>query len=237
MPRCSIREGLGVLASAVLFWAGCSSAGAAARAVGRDLLRATPEGRRILTEWDRYERIAHVLKKYHDKGHLDESDVMDVLAGAGIVWRPAPRRAGAPAAKAPKPFPVPVYKGGWRWPVDAGVVSSEYGPRWGKSHQGIDIAADRGVPVFAAGGGKVLYAGDRLRGYGNVVILRHDEKTVTLYAHNDALLVKEQQTVRAGHRIALLGSTGRSTGPHLHFELREGSETVDPRKRLPKSRF
>lgn len=235
MLKSSPRHGLAALSAVVLFWAGCASTGAVARSVSRDLLRATPEGRKILKEWDRYERVAHVLKKYHDKGNLDERDVMDLLAGAGIVWR-----AGTPksrTAKGPKPFPVPVYKGGWRWPVNAGVVSSEYGPRWGKSHQGMDIAADRGVPVFAAGGGKVLYAGDRLRGYGNVVIVRHDEKTVTLYAHNDAILVKEQQTVRAGHRIALLGSTGRSTGPHLHFELREGNQTVNPRKRLPKSRF
>ena len=83
----------------------------------------------------------------------------------------------------------------------------------------------------------MLYADDKLRGYGKVVILRHDEKTTSIYAHNDRLLVRQGDKVRTGQRIALVGSTGHSTGPHLHFEVRKEQKPQDPRKLLPKSRF
>ncbi|MBI3299010.1 MAG: M23 family metallopeptidase [Elusimicrobia bacterium] len=220
---------------------------AAAEKIGREVARQTPGGRAMLGQWDRYSKLAHVLKKYHDSGALSQDDVMSVLYGAGVIKKPMtipPLPPGAPAPKTPPkappkadPFPVPTYKGAWRWPLEAGVVSSEYGRRWGKDHHGIDIAADMRMPVYAVGPGKVLYAGDRLRGYGNVVMIRHDENTVTLYAHNDSIKVKEQAAVKANQVIALLGSTGKSTGPHVHFEFRVGNGSVDPRKMLPKSRF
>ena len=101
----------------------------------------------------------------------------------------------------------------------------------------MDIAADMRVPVYAMGPGKVLYAGDRLKGYGNVVIVRHDEDTVSLYAHNDSIKVKELQQVKADQVVALLGNTGKSNEPHLNFEFRVGNRSVDPSAKLPKSRF
>ena len=211
--------------------------------IGRQVARQTPAGRAVLSQWDRYEKVAHVLKRYHDSGRLASGDVLDVLYGAGVLKSPPPRAPGAPAPKTsprktpPPPFPVPRYDGSWRWPLDAGVVSSEFGRRWGRAHEGLDIAADMRVPVYTVAPGKVLYAGDRLRGYGNVVIVRHDEDTVTLYAHNDSIKVKEQQSVKAGQVLALLGNTGKSTGPHVHFEIRVGNQAVDPRTKLPKSRF
>ncbi len=130
------------------------------------------------------------------------------------------------------------YDGKWVWPVSADdniVVSSEFGPRWGREHRGMDMAGAVGKPIYAAAPGTVVYAGNGLRGYGNVVILQHDDSTTSLYAHNDRLLVREGETVRQGERIAKLGNTGRSTGPHLHFEIRRNDVAKNPRQFLPKS--
>lgn len=210
---------------------------ATAERVSRQALRLTPDGRRALRQWDRYYKLARRLKKFHDSGHLDERDLNGVLYDFGILKTPPPHLPkGRPPAKARR-FPVASYKGGWRWPLEAGIVSSEFGPRWGKNHHGLDIAADSGVPVFAAADGEVIYSGDGLRGYGNVVILQHDQRTTTLYAHNTANKVAVGQKVPRGNLVALLGSTGKSTGPHVHFEIRGDSGPVDPRKLLPKSRF
>lgn len=131
----------------------------------------------------------------------------------------------------------PDYHGDWRWPLAAGIVSSEFGPRWHKKHEGLDIAADEGEPVYAAAKGKVLYADSRMRGYGNVVILRHDSRMTTLYAHNSKLKVKLGDEVEQGQVIALLGNTGHSTGPHIHFEMRKANVPVAPRTLLPRSGF
>ncbi|MFA6028931.1 MAG: M23 family metallopeptidase [Elusimicrobiota bacterium] len=229
------RRALLAAAFAALLSAGCSEA----QRLGRKAIALTPEGRRALSEFDRYKKIARILKKYHDSKNLDEGEVLDVLVSAGVIpgapGAARPPRPGAPAV--PKTFPVPQYTGAWRWPMEAGVVSSEYGPRWGKFHHGLDLAADRGSPIYAAAPGEVAYAGDKLTGYGNVVFLRHDKEHVTIYAHNDALLVGVGDKVAQGQRIAKLGSTGHSTGPHLHFEMRVKDRSVPPRGELPKSRF
>ncbi|MBI4348443.1 MAG: M23 family metallopeptidase [Elusimicrobia bacterium] len=183
-------------------------------------------------EFERYLQRAKELKEHRDDD-LDEGPVLKVLKEHGLLAKAEDGsfRTGF------RPFHVRVYGGMWRWPLKAGIVSSEYGKRWGKRHQGIDIAADVGVAVMAAAPGRVLFAGESQGGYGNVVILRHDEKTTTLYAHNEKLLVRANDTVGAGQTIALLGSTGRSTGPHVHFEIRVREKAVNPRKRLVKSRF
>ncbi|PCI31750.1 MAG: hypothetical protein COB53_12885 [Elusimicrobia bacterium] len=190
--------------------------------------------------WDRYLSRAAELKKYQDQGGLKEKDVLKVLREAGLFERvPSVSQSGGHRSFASgfRAFKVRTYKGLWLWPLRYGVVSSEYGKRWGKKHHGIDIAADIGDGVYASANGEVIYASNTLRGYGNVVILRHDQKTTTLYAHNQKLLVKKGQRVRTGRKIATVGSTGRSTGPHVHFEIRGSKGPVDPRKILPKKRF
>jgi murein DD-endopeptidase MepM/ murein hydrolase activator NlpD len=101
----------------------------------------------------------------------------------------------------------------------------------------MDIAADMRVPIYAAAPGEVVYAGNQVSGYGNLVVLRHDASMTTFYGHNDSLKVKTGDKVSANQVIALLGSTGRSTGPHVHFELREKDKPLNPRERLPKSEF
>jgi murein DD-endopeptidase MepM/ murein hydrolase activator NlpD len=218
----------------VAIWLALSQSGCATI---RQTLKKRPEGEWVVAEFDRYAKMADQLRKNHASGTLDDKAVRDVLRKIGIATAPE-RRPGAPPPTPPRPFPVPTYSDGYRWPLDAGIVSAEFGQlRHGTPHQGIDIAAELRVPVYAAGAGEVVYAGDQLSGYGNVIILRHDQKTTTLYGHNSELKIKTGQQVKADEVVALLGSTGRSTGPHLHFEIRQNEAATNPRKYLPKSRF
>jgi murein DD-endopeptidase MepM/ murein hydrolase activator NlpD len=181
-----------------------------------------------------------VLKTFQDAGEHSETAVLGILHKSGIAARP-PTGGPNPPKKhtvAPPLTTVPEqYAGSLRWPLDAYIVSSEFGDRWGKMHKGMDMAADVGEPVYAIADGEVIYAGDGLHGYGNAVILRHDRKTSSLYAHNSELKVKQGDHVAQGTLIALLGSTGHSTGPHVHFEIRDGDTAVNPRAVLPKSKL
>ena len=227
-----------LLLAAVAWLGGCKTAEQAARIAAR----ATPEGRAALREYDRYRRIAHILKKYHDSQTLDGNEVLGVLRDVGVIRGPAiPPVPGAPRPKTPPsgpaPFPVPEYKGQYGWPLKAGIVSSEFGPRWGRMHEGIDIAADRGVPVLASADGEVIYSAGTMRGYGIAVIVRHDQETTTLYAHNQENRVRVGDKVKSGQLIAILGTTGHSSGPHCHFEIRVGGKPLNPRTRLVKGRF
>lgn len=118
-----------------------------------------------------------------------------------------------------------------------GAVTSAFGervdPLTGRpaDHSGVDIAAAEGTPIRALAAGTVLRAGPR-GGYGNAVELLHADGTTTLYAHARAVTVREGERVEAGQSIAEVGSTGRSTGPHLHFEVREGGRAMDPARAL-----
>jgi murein DD-endopeptidase MepM/ murein hydrolase activator NlpD len=104
--------------------------------------------------------------------------------------------------------------------------------RSGRRHDGIDLSAPEGTPIGAAAAGTVIYAGEQA-GYGSIVILRHEGGLVTLYAHCSALLVEEGAAVKAGQPIARVGQTGRSSGPHLHLEVREGTRPRNPLLFLP----
>ena len=121
---------------------------------------------------------------------------------------------------------------GWVRPAE-GTVSSEYGPRWGTRHEGIDIAAGSGSAIRAASAGVVKRA-SWYGGYGNAVIIDHGGGVQTLYGHNSSLSVQPGDRVRAGQVIAKVGSTGDSTGPHLHFEVQVDGEPVNPRPWLAK---
>jgi murein DD-endopeptidase MepM/ murein hydrolase activator NlpD len=112
------------------------------------------------------------------------------------------------------------------WPV-SGPVTSGFGSRWGRMHEGIDIAVGQGTPVHAAAAGTVIYAG-WMEGYGNLVVIDHGNGLSTAYGHNSALASSIGQTVSAGQVIAYSGSTGHSTGPHVHFEVRVNGSPVDP---------
>jgi murein DD-endopeptidase MepM/ murein hydrolase activator NlpD len=121
--------------------------------------------------------------------------------------------------------------GAFLWPV-SGSLNSGFGPRGSSFHDGVDIAAPEGTPIRAVEHGEVIYS-DQLRGYGNMVIIRHSGGIVSVYAHNQANLVRDGQQVARGQIIARVGSTGRVTGPHLHFEIRKDNLAQDPMLYLP----
>ena len=109
-----------------------------------------------------------------------------------------------------------------------GTLSSNFGTRWGRQHNGIDIASPLGTDVYASMGGKVIFSGWDSGGYGYLVIIDHGNGLQTYYAHNSELLVKKDQTIEQGAIIAKVGSTGNSTGPHSHFEVRKDDIPVNP---------
>jgi len=122
----------------------------------------------------------------------------------------------------------------WSWPVLSGLVTSGYGWRWGRMHNGIDISDHVGTPVLAAADGHVKRASWHHNGYGYLVELVHPDGSLTRYAHNSKILVKPGQAVRRGQVISLLGCTGICTGPHLHFEIHPtGSGAANPIALLP----
>jgi len=128
---------------------------------------------------------------------------------------------------------APDYFDGYVWPA-RGTLTSGYGWRWGRMHRGVDVAGPVGTPIVAAGAGVVERAGWNSGGYGNLVEIRHPDGSMTRYAHNNTLNVSVGQTVRQGQQIAEMGSTGYSTGPHLHFEIHQGgSGAVNPMSYLP----
>lgn len=134
-------------------------------------------------------------------------------AAARIKNAPAPRR--------------------WRWPVKGKVVK-RFGKRGLVRSMGIDITAPKGTAVRAAADGVVAYADRGVKGYGKLIILRHGGSFLTAYAHNDRILVKRGQSVKAGTRIAKVGATGRVNSPRLHFELRKGVKPINPLRYLVK---
>ena len=117
-------------------------------------------------------------------------------------------------------------------PLTSYTFTSAFKWRWGRLHGGVDLAVGEGTPVYAADNGKVIVAEDSGNGYGNYIILDHQNGFKTLYGHNSELLVSVGDVVAKGDRIALSGNTGNSTGPHLHFEIQVNDEKVDPQQYL-----
>ena len=136
--------------------------------------------------------------------------------------------AKPPAIEAPEP------RGGSRflWPL-RGAILSDYGPKPGGLHNdGINISASRGASVVAADNGVVAYAGNELRGFGNLLLIRHADGWMTAYAHLDDMLVERGAKVTRGQKIGTVGSTGNVSSPQLHFEVRRGNRAIDPRDHL-----
>ncbi len=118
----------------------------------------------------------------------------------------------------------------WRWPTDGKIIENFSGTDGG--NKGIDIAGSKGQAIVATADGRVVYAGNALRGYGNLIIIKHNDDYLSAYAHNDTMLVKEQQDIKAGQKIATMGSTGTSS-TRLHFEIRYKGKSVNPLQYLP----
>lgn len=141
--------------------------------------------------------------------------------------------ASASTAPAPAPAPAPAVASGeddlpWIWPASGQVVGTFDEAR----NKGLDIGGKAGDPVVAAADGRVVYAGAGLRGYGNLIILKHNNTYLTAYAHNQTLLVKEEQNVQKGQKIAEMGSSDADR-VKLHFEIRRQGKPVDPARYLP----
>jgi murein DD-endopeptidase MepM/ murein hydrolase activator NlpD len=166
-------------------------------------------------------------------------DASQIRVGQKIFIPGAPRQlpvdtiTPTDAVVSPRAAPLSQDPGGEQrlWPVN-GVINSGYGPRGASFHDGIDLAAAEGTPIYAMERGEVVYS-DQLRGYGNMVIIRHAGGIASVYAHNQINLVREGQQVAQGEIIAKVGSTGRVTGPHLHFEIRKNNSAEDPLRYLP----
>lgn len=184
-------------------------------------------------------------------------DQLIVLSGSGREPAPAPSRVpearpprpSAPQAAAPQPraaaVPTPVPSvarasaasqkapppGAWKWPA-AGKLIRAYSAG-AQPHKGIDLAGASGDPVYAANTGTVVYAGNGVRGYGNLLIVKHDATYLSAYAHNSRLLVKEGDVVKAGEKIAEIGDSGTDRFK-LHFEVRRQGSPVDPLTVLPR---
>lgn len=142
--------------------------------------------------------------------------------------KPAPPREVTTVAK-----PPPRASSGFIWPVEGRVLSSFGAKKNGLHNDGVNIAAPRGAAVRAADNGVVAYAGKEIRGFGNLLLIKHDGGLITAYAHTDTLLVDRGDTVTRGQVVGKVGTTGGVETPQLHFEVRQGTRAVDPSKYLP----
>jgi lipoprotein NlpD len=160
-------------------------------------------------------------------------DVAPVSKPAPARQTAAPKRSKnqTPAVAAKPATPAPAAPSNWQWPVQGPLLASFHSN--GGLNKGIDIGGKLGEPVLAAAAGNVVYSGSGLRGYGNLIIVKHNEKYLSAYAHNNALYVKEGDVVKAGQKIAEMGSSGTDR-TKLHFEIRYDGKPVNPLKYLPR---
>jgi murein DD-endopeptidase MepM/ murein hydrolase activator NlpD len=157
-----------------------------------------------------------------------------IKAAAVVPAKPAQAEPARPAASAKEPeatgaLPSSPSSAEFRWPARGRVISGFGGSG---SNEGINIAVPEGTPVKAAEAGTVAYAGSEVKGYGNLVLIRHENGFVSAYAHNGEIEVKRGQKVTRGQVVAKSGQTGNVTSPQLHFEIRKGSTPVDPMPHL-----
>lgn len=159
-------------------------------------------------------------------------------SGSSTSTYTAQKTTTATAAKStvkstPVQTPVKARKTKFQWPVQGKVISGFGVIGKGRKNDGINISAARGTTVKAADKGTVAYAGNELKGFGNLILIKHSDGWITAYAHNEKLLVKKGQTVLKGEKIATVGSTGGVNAPQLHFEVRAGKKAVNPKQYLP----
>lgn len=151
-----------------------------------------------------------------------------------------PKRTSSGAAKSSGSYkqassytPPPKYrKSKFTWPVKGPIVSNFGSIGKGRNNDGINIKAAKGTTVKAADKGTIAYAGNELKGFGNLILIKHDDGWVTAYAHNEKILVKKGQRVTKGEKISTVGTTGGVSSPQLHFEIRQGKKAVNPKSYL-----
>lgn len=160
---------------------------------------------------------------------IQTASASSAATNTGIVATAGTATSGSTYSK-PAPN-APASSFAWQWPTAGRVVQGFSASEGG--NKGIDIAGNKGQEVKAAANGKVVYAGNALEGYGNLIIIKHSDDFLSAYAHNDSISVDEQDTVKAGQTIGKMGSTGTNTNK-LHFEIRYKGKSVDPTRYLPK---
>ena len=223
MKKLASRISTGAAVAAALLLAACA---------GTSTTGPVPEGHYRVQAGDnlyrigvRFNQSAATLARWNnlsDPTQIEVGQVLRVRPNAGERTVSAPRSSSAGEVR-------PVNRMALQWPLDNHTVSKPYD---GVSNKGIDIAGAPGTPIKAAADGKVLYAGNGVRGYGNLVLISHSGGMLTAYAHNDKLLVSKDQTVRAGQQIATMGSTDTDS-VKLHFEVRLNGKAVNPMPYLP----
>ncbi len=161
------------------------------------------------------------------------------IKGSGSASRPkntATTKSTAPSRSQntaiAKAAPPPVGSRCWLWPTKGNIVEPFSDSDGG--NKGIDISGSRGQPIYASGAGTVVYVGNQLRGYGNLVMIKHSEEYITAYAHTDTMLVNTGEKVKAGQKIATMGSTGADS-VRLHFQIRYRATAIDPQRYLKPS--
>jgi murein DD-endopeptidase MepM/ murein hydrolase activator NlpD len=187
---------------------------------------------RIATEDTQEPESVETPSERYAEGDTDRKP--DVESESDIASTPPEDESSASAAGEEQSEGQPAEQmiNSFRWPVKGRVISKFGSKPGGARNEGINIAVPEGTSVRAADGGVVAYAGNELKGYGNLVLIRHDGGWVTAYAHNRQLFVKRGDTVRRGDVIAKAGQTGSVESPQLHFELRKGATAVDPLRYL-----
>jgi murein DD-endopeptidase MepM/ murein hydrolase activator NlpD len=171
-----------------------------------------------------------LLEEEQDDLETEQSELESLVQQRQEEERRLAREAEAAASAGAAASTGATSSSGFAWPLCA-PVTSEYGPRWGRMHRGIDQGASTGTPVGASKDGSVIFAGTQ-GGYGNLVMIDHHDGVVTAYAHLSSMSVSSGQSVSQGQTIGAVGSTGNSTGPHLHFETRVNGSAVNPRQYL-----
>ena len=231
---------LGALILLTGFWAGgCVGSS------GGTVVEPRPRPRGVYHTVRRHQTLWRICKTYGvDMGEVARingiRDVNEIKAGQRILIPGAEKVLHVeiriedigPAVRKPTTVKLAKIKGRFVWPVK-GQIMKRFGWSQGMRHDGIDVAAPWGTTVKSADSGTVIYSGNEIKGYGNIIIIKHGPVFSSVYGHNSQNLVREGDRVQKGQAIARVGKTGRTKGSHLHFEIRNHNKPIDPLLVLP----
>jgi murein DD-endopeptidase MepM/ murein hydrolase activator NlpD len=171
-------------------------------------------------------------------GHLQTGEYKSGADYDAPNTNESPATAAAPAPGERSPADIAhEYQIGFHWPVSQVHITQSFAPAKNPRHKGIDIGGFKGMPIMASKEGRVIYTGHAFRGYGNMVLIEHEGKMATLYAHLNRIKVRQGQNVKVGQTVGLMGRTGRATGVHLHFEVMYNRQPMDPLLFLNETQF
>jgi murein DD-endopeptidase MepM/ murein hydrolase activator NlpD len=217
---------------AALVCSGCSASAPRNPTIVRYGGNSRPAVEHVVRPGETLYRIAQVygvsVQRLMEANHL--SDPRDLRVGQSLLISGSYTYAslgGTESASSSTMWNVQRASRQFAWPLWLGTVTSGFGMRHGTMHDGVDISAPVGTAVHAADSGTVVFAG-KLNGYGNTVIIRHSDNYVTVYGHNSRILVSEGSAIARGQNIAEVGTSGRTTGPNLHFEVRYDNHAYNP---------